>query len=825
MPSSSGPLADIRVIDLADESGAFAGRMLAQLGADVIRVEPPEGDPIRARAPFLDDPVAAAHGDAGVGTSLYHEHVNAGKRSVVLDLESFDGREQLLRLATTADLAVLAGPTAAGVEIEALRAANPSLLVTSITPFGDGPLREYRGSDLVAAAASGLMYLNGMPEDPPQAPGGEQAYHMGSIAAVAASLVALVGRDRDPRRTGRRVEVSLQEAASMATLQTANANMYTWHGQIPKRIGLTSLAGGRHLFECADGRWVSFTIPINAPNLWQGFADWARENGIGDRFVDERWADPMWRAEHIDELMTVIAELCRRHDRAVVFGEGQRRRLLVMPVNDAVDLLADEHLNTRDFFDQRPRPGGGTPLHHAGSPFRFSGLDRITLGPAPRPGEHHETIEAELAAIAPPEAGSTAALNGSGLAGAGDGTPALPLDGIRVADFFWLIAGPATSRILSDWGADVVKIESEARVDTIRLVGVQPEEPGTINSNAVFADCNTGKRSVSIDLNSPQGIALAKELIAECDVVTNNFTGDRMDRWGLGYEDLRQVRPDLVMLTMPVMGTSGPYLRYGSYGNGVIAYSGFNANMGLPGRPPVGIAPLYSDFSAPYIAASAILAALHHRERTGEGQFIELAQVEATIGLLGTDLLEASATGRAPELRGNRSRDASPHNAFRCAGEDRWLALAVRSDDEWHALCTAIGSPELATDPRFATLEARKQNEDELDTLIETWTSDLDAWDAMHRLQQAGVPAAVVEDLEDLVKRDPSLPGRHLLPVQREGEPHVYTLHAQPARIDGRTAPLRPPPLFGEHNEEIVRGLLGRTEEQYIELLTEGVLR
>ena len=220
-------------------------------------------------------------------------------------------------------------------------------------------------------------------------------------------------------------------------------------------------------------------------------------------------------------------------------------------------------------------------------------------------------------------------MNGSGLAGAGDGTPALPLDGIRVADFFWLIAGPATSRILSDWGADVVKIESEARVDTIRLVGVQPEEPGTINSNAVFADCNTGKRSVSIDLNSPQGIALAKELIAECDVVTNNFTGDRMDRWGLGYEDLRQVRPDLVMLTMPVMGTSGPYLRYGSYGNGVIAYSGFNANMGLPGRPPVGIAPLYSDFSAPYIAASAILAALHHRERTGEGQFIELAQVES----------------------------------------------------------------------------------------------------------------------------------------------------------------------------------------------------
>ncbi len=521
MPGSSGPLGDIRVIDLADESGAFAGRMLAQLGADVIRIEPPPGDPIRARSPFIDDPVAAAHGDAGAGTSLYHERVNAGKRSIVLDLASFDGREQLLRLATMADLAVLAGPTASGVDVDALRAANPSLLVTSITPFGDGPLREYLGSDLVAAAASGLMYLNGMPEDPPQAPGGEQAYHMGSIAAVTASLVALVRRDRDPRGAGHRIEVSLQEAASMATLQTANANMYTWHGQIPRRVGLTWALGGRGLFECADGRWVSFTIPLNAPHLWQGFADWTREHGIGDRFEDERWADEAWRLARYGDLCEVIADLCSRMDRATIFAEGLRRRLLTMAVNDAADLLADEHLNARDFFEERPRPSGGAPLRDAGSPFRFS-TGRGTLTPAPRPDEHREAIEAELAAAEPIEP--------SVLAGAGDATPALPLDGIRVADFFWLIAGPATSRILSDWGADVIKIESESRIDTIRLMGVQPEEPGTVNSNGVFADCNTGKRSVQIDLNTPRGIELAKELIAECDVVTNNFTGDRMDR-------------------------------------------------------------------------------------------------------------------------------------------------------------------------------------------------------------------------------------------------------------------------------------------------------
>jgi crotonobetainyl-CoA:carnitine CoA-transferase CaiB-like acyl-CoA transferase len=816
-----GPLQDIRVIDIAGEPGAFAGRTLAQLGADVIRVEPPDGDPLRRRPPFLDDTVASApSGDAG-RISLYHEHMNAGKRSLVLDLASFDGREQLLRLATSADLVLLAGPEASEIPLEALRAANPSMLVTTIAPFGAGPLADRPGSDLTAVASSGLMYLNGMPEDPPQAPGGEQGYHMGSIAAVAASLVALVGRDRDPRGAGHRIDVSLQEAASMATLQTANANMYTWHSQIPRRVGLVTQLGGRSLFETADGRWVSFTIPINAPHLWAGFADWTRELGIGDRFTDERWADPVFRSQRPAELAGVIAELCSMLDRATLFAEGQRRRLLVMPVNDAADLLADEHLNAREFFDELPRPGGGAPLRDAGSPFRFS-TGRSRLTPAPALNEHAAAIAAELEQFDVPAARD---LDAAGLAGAGDSTPALPLEGIRIADFFWLIAGPATSRILADWGADVIKIESESRIDTIRIVGVQPQDPGSMNTCGVFADCNTNKRSLNIDLNTPRGIELAKELIAGCDVVTNNFTGDRMDRWGLGYEELRKIRPDLVMLTMPVMGTSGPYRRYGSYGNGVIAYAGMNASMGLPGRPPVGIAPLYSDFSAPYQAASAILAALHHRERTGEGQFIELAQVEATINLLGSALLEASATGAAPEPRGNRSLDAAPHNAFRCAGEDRWVAIAVRNEEEWRAFCDVVGRPQLAADTRFATLEARRRHEDELEAIVEAWTSDLDAWEAMHRLQQGGVPAAVVEDLEDVTTRDPSLPGRHLLPVHRAGEPHTYTLHAQPARIDGETAPLSPPPYFGEHNNEVLRDVLGYDEASYAALLEGGVLR
>ena len=237
--------------------------------------------------------------------------------------------------------------------------------------------------------------------------------------------------------------------------------------------------------------------------------------------------------------------------------------------------------------------------------------------------------------------------------------PTRPLDGLRVADFFWLIAGPATSRILADYGAEVIKIESRARMDLIREGGVWPApEDLTANSrNGTFNDCNTNKLSVSLDLNRPEAIDLAKQLVSKSDIVTNNFTGDRMNRWGLSFEELQKVKPDIIMLTMPVMGTTGPYLTYGATGNGVIAYGGINMGMGFPERAPIGMGPLYSDFSTPYVAASAIMAAVHHRERTGEGSFIDLSQLEATVGLLGTQVLEYTANGDVPDRIGNRSRD------------------------------------------------------------------------------------------------------------------------------------------------------------------------
>ena len=400
----------------------------------------------------------------------------------------------------------------------------------------------------------------------------------------------------------------------------------------------------------------------------------------------------------------------------------------------------------------------------------------------------------------------------------------LPLEGIRVADFFWLIAGPACSRVLADFGAEVIKIESLSRVDRIREGGVQPPEGAIADSNGVFNDCNTNKRSITLNLGVPRGVELAKELVRHCDIVTNNFTGDRMERWGLSYEVLRELRPDLIMLSLPVMGTTGPYVRYGAYGNGVIAFSGMSTNMGPPERQPIGIAPLYSDFSAPLFATAAILAALHHRERTGEGQFIDLAQAESAMALLGTGPMEYTVNGDLPPRLGNRSRDHCPHGAYRCAGADRWCVIAVRSDDEWRRLCDAIGRADLAGDPRFATFEARKRHEDALDAEIGAWTATRDPWQVTHLLQAGGVPAGVVEDLADMVVRDPHLPDHHLRAVAREGESVSFLTHAQPIRLDGESPPLRRAPLMGEDNEYVFRDLLGMSEDEYVQALADQAI-
>lgn len=392
--ASPGPLADIRVLDLAGESGVFAGRLLAELGADVIRVEPPGGDAVRARSPFID-------GQPGVERSLYHQHFNAQKRGITLDIRDPRGADLLRRLVRRSDVLIETGApgdmAALGLGAEALRAEQPALIYLSLTPFGqDGPMAGYAATDLIATAMSGLMYLNGFPEDPPAVPGAEQGYHMGSLAAVVGALLALVGRDRDANRAGRDVAVSLQEAASMTTLQTANANYYSWHREVPGRRGLTAMAGGRSLYQCRDGLWVSFVLP---PPFWDHFVAWLDEEGIAHDLAGEQWRALRYRTQHADTVSEAVAILAARFDRAELFHEGQRRRLLVMPVNTVADLVADEQVRHRGFFTELAHPELGRTLTDSGVAYRLRGTPAQLDRRAPLLGEHNDAVYGELLGI------------------------------------------------------------------------------------------------------------------------------------------------------------------------------------------------------------------------------------------------------------------------------------------------------------------------------------------------------------------------------------------------------------------------------------------
>ena len=386
--------------------------------------------------------------------------------------------------------------------------------------------------------------------------------------------------------------------------------------------------------------------------------------------------------------------------------------------------------------------------------------------------------------------------------------PGNMLSGVRVLDFCWLIAGALTTRILADFGAEVIKVESMTRLDRIREGGPRRKDDVHLDAAGVFADCNSNKLGITLDLNTPRDRETARELVTVSDIVTNNFTGDRMDRWSLGYKDLVKVNPSVIAMSMPVMGTTGPWVRFGSYGNGVGAAAGFNMVMGFPERPPVGIGPLYPDFTSPFLGATAIFSALHHRNVTGTGQFIDLAQYQASVSLLDTEILDYTVNGQVPTQSGNRSPYSCPHGTFRSMGEDRWVAIEVTSDSQWLDLCSLMQRPDLAASQQLRTLDGRKTHEGLVNREVETWTSQKDRWEIMECLQAAGIPAGVVQDLQDLLEHDQHMAHEHFQPVKHPSG-YEFMVHRLPIRVDGQAPRASHHPSLGEHNAYVYQQILG----------------
>jgi benzylsuccinate CoA-transferase BbsF subunit len=411
-----------------------------------------------------------------------------------------------------------------------------------------------------------------------------------------------------------------------------------------------------------------------------------------------------------------------------------------------------------------------------------------------------------------------------------------PLAGVRVLDFTWMIAGPLGTRLLATFGAEVIKVESYHRVDRVRETGPHPNGPWSINEDGSFNDVNLGKKSILLNLNFPEGQDLARRLAAVSDIVAANFTGDRLDRWHLGFDDLVKVRPDLIFLNMPVFASTGPRRRWGGIGTHINALAGINSLSGFPDDPPFGLGPLYPDFSSnPFHAVAAVLAALINRDRGAGAQFIEVSQYESTASILGPTLLQYSATGTLPPRLGNRSPRHCPHNVYPCQASpasgptagtgtptDRWCAAAVATDTEWAALCVVLGHPEWRDDPRFATAAARRRHEDVLDALIAAETTHWSADELAARLQAAGVPAAPVNHAGDLLA-DPWYRAEYFHELAGP-EGCRFTAHGEPIRPFGRRQPVRRAPLMGEHTEEVCQHLLGLSPDEVNYLVAAGVL-
>jgi benzylsuccinate CoA-transferase BbsF subunit len=396
------------------------------------------------------------------------------------------------------------------------------------------------------------------------------------------------------------------------------------------------------------------------------------------------------------------------------------------------------------------------------------------------------------------------------------------LDGVRVVSFTTSVAGPNAARILAQCGAEVIKIEShQGGLDNFRYFGGK----GDLDIAPRFIESNLNVLSALINLKDPTGIRLTKELIARSDVVLDNFRPDVLNRLGLGPDELRAMKPELIVLKMPGLGLSGPKYWYGTWGSTLTAFSGVTYLWNHPGQErPIGAQGVYPDYLSAAMVPASIVAALIRRRATGQGATLELAQVEATASVLGVSLLEVAVNQREPQPMGNDWPYAAPHNCYPCQGEDRWCAIAVETDDQWRTLAGILGRPELADDPRFATLSARRQHLPELDALVSAWTSQREAHAVMRELQAAGVPAGVVQSGEDLFN-DPHLRERGF--ISGVDHPTLGRIPLPPVPVNvagGGVDPPRCADLLGAHTEYVICELLGYPREQLTAWQQEGVL-
>ncbi|MCP5041056.1 MAG: CoA transferase, partial [bacterium] len=772
---NEGPLAGFRVLELGEMVAApYAAKLLADLGADVIKIENPEGgDPARLRGPRIDgefDPERS-------GTFLY---LNTSKRSVCLDLACDEGREAFAKLAAAADVVIedrapgfLEG---LGLGYEALAQRNPALIVTSITPFGQtGPNAQHASQHLNLFHSSGHaspFELVGPEDRPPARAGGYLGEYDAGLTAALGTLGALYGRAR--AGIGEHIDCSKQEA--MMCLERVTIGRYA---NEPNPFGNSRGPGG--LSKARDG-WVMLTTLEK--HQWEGMV-----RAMGNpAWAQADWCEtPLGRMEHFEEISQRKDAWGETLLREEIYHAAQEEGTPAAPVRNVAEVLAWRQPQARGFFAQIEQPGIAT-LSMPTAPYVFS-KSPWCGSRAPRLGEHSDEVLRELRAPAAPD-GPRAKPNG-----------ARPLDGIRIVDFTWAWAGPQGALLLGMLGAEVIKVESRARLDHARVHSLTAGSlEGGVDESPIFNDLNLGKRSVTLNLRSEGGRDLAKRLVAQSDIVLQNMRPGVLDRLGLGYDDLSAIKPDIIMLSSSAVGATGPEGRYAGYAPTFACLSGIASISGHPDEPPIALGGSV-DLRVGTASAFAVLAALHHRRRTGEGQNVDLSSTEVMSAMMGHAFLDHQLSGEVPERIGNRDHWMAPHGCYRCLGDGEvgsWVTIAVETDAQWVAL-RGVVKDEALDAPDFATAESRKRNEDVLDERLENWTSERMAEEVVASLQAAGVAADLMQ-LGASLSQDPHLTARDVFVSIHHPRLGELRSVGPPWRMRGAELG-DPAPLLGQHND------------------------
>ncbi|KUI29270.1 CaiB/BaiF CoA-transferase family protein [Mycobacterium sp. GA-2829] len=795
MPDQNLPLSGVRVIDLTDGVAGVSGRILADLGADVVLVEPPEGVPSRRQEPQHE------------GHSLRFATAHYNKRGIVLDLTSEPDREALLRLLDGADVVLESYPPghlkALGIGPERMRERNPRLVVGSITNFGqDGPFATWQATEPVLTAMSAALTRSGAPGREPLVPPGELASETAAVEAAFAVLLAYYRA----RATGHgdHVDCSIFDlvlrgldpgfgVGGSATMGQPQVNAP--HERPDRRMLYP-------IFPCADGHVRMF---IASAKQWRALFGWL---GKPEEFADPSYEQMFTRLMNWDKIRDALTVLFADQSRQQIVAKATELGIAVAALHTAQEVLRSEHVRERNSFIRAEVAPGVTAAVANG----FVEIDSYRAGfrhRAPELGEH------TIAVLSEQRRGSHEHRNAGPVSGN------RPLEGIRVLDLGVIVVGAETGRLLADQGAEVIKVENRAFIDGLR----QFDQPTSCSYTSALG--NRGKRSIGLNLRSDAGKEIFKKLVAESDVVLSNFKPGTLESLGLDHEALRTINPGIISIESSALGSTGPWSRQMGYGPLVRATVGLTELWRHPDSAEAfgDDMTVYPDHSAARVGVTAVMAALIARQRSGAGCKISLAQMETVFSQLATDYLRESLTPGTMVARGNVGEFDAPSGVYACTGEDAYCAIDVNGDAQWAALAEAIGRSDLAEDPAYASAAQRVAKRADLDAAVQEWIGPLTPWEAQDRLQAAGVPAGAAAHVADLLRNPQLVFRRQLGHLVQPGFDAPLDVDMGPALFEKLPEPeLRRAPLMGADTRDICKEILKLADGQVDDLIAEGVL-